>query len=376
MEFMVPMTHQYSIGVFAIYGFRLAYFMGAIFGGLLWKGLFQRKKYYVFGVQLGCLLLFVGYMCMWASSGSREMSWFNLFLFIFGRFLVGFASSFFYCVAAVHLFENAPDAWRGTVGCFPWLAVTLGITTVQSTILHSLFEYAPQRWPVGYAIAVGLPQLVGGSVACLLSNRVPSANLLQISSAVMAGAQFVLSCLFTFRKFYELTHLSPRSNPIRPYCLILCPALEQQPQLKPVSPYLIFFIALGLFAHGLGWGPIPLLLVNQMYPTDKRCWAVGIAISVTSLAQSFVFALFDVVITVMGISVYFYVASAVCLFATFQVQAKYSTDMAYSFKDSLPRPSLKLKLHQIGHPFQVDSESGARLFGGGRLLLGPRLKTV
>ncbi|TPP58768.1 hypothetical protein FGIG_09666 [Fasciola gigantica] len=448
MEFMVPVSYQSPIGLRGNICFRVAFLGAAVISARVWTTT-PRLKTHVFSMQLGCLFTFTGYMFLWTSSTNLSTYWSSFSLFIIGLLFIGLASPFLFCSAAIHLYESAPEAWRGTFGCLPWLMITVAATLVQITItrfpwglwisvcsslafianlflsqisepdrqlmqktdlsdvqpliessdtenstksdsnanpsevrflvadqtdfccfsqtrfqtliwlmlMHQvtgasavmylaelMLEFAPKLWPVDYAVAIGLPQIIGVFLACLFANRVPSVYLLRFSSVVMTGTSFALGYLL------------------------------KQPQMKPINSCLITCIAFGLLAYAIGWGPIPWLLVNQMHSTADRRWAMGTAFFVSSIALLIVHVTFELLITVLGIGNYFWIVALICLCSTLHFRMPHFTNRG-SVK-ILPRPSLKLSLHPVGQALRVDPESRVHLLNRKRFLLGPRLKVV
>ncbi|KAA0192460.1 hypothetical protein FBUS_10960 [Fasciolopsis buskii] len=207
-----------------------------------------------------------------------------------------------------------------------------------------MLEFSPTLWHVDYSVAVGLPQVIGVSLACLFVSRIQSVYLLRFSSVMMTGTSFAMGCLL------------------------------KQPSMIPISSHLIGCIALGLLAFAIGWGPIPWLLVNQMHSTTDRRRAVGVAFFVSSFAKLTVHVTFELLIAVMGIGNYFWMVAVICFCGVFQFQIpRFANRHAVKIP---PRLTLNLKRHRMGQACQLDPEGGLHLLGRKRLSLGPRLKAI
>ncbi|VDP87229.1 unnamed protein product [Echinostoma caproni] len=67
-----------------------------------------------------------------------------------------------------------------------------------------------------------------------------------------------------------------------------------------------------LFGFSIGWGPLPILLTMDLFPTSTRGFAVGFVVAVSWVVSLVVTAMFEPLVLHLGSAVVFWIFAVFC----------------------------------------------------------------
>ncbi|XP_048199212.1 solute carrier family 2, facilitated glucose transporter member 8 isoform X1 [Perognathus longimembris pacificus] len=172
---------------------------------------------------------------------------------------------------------------------------------------ETIFEKAKFKDSSLASVTVGVIQVLFTAVAALIMDRAGRRLLLTLSGAVMV---FSASA---FGTYFKLTQDSPGNSS---HVDLLAPGSAQ-----PVDPSVgLAWLAVGsmcLFIAGfaVGWGPIPWLLMSEIFPLHVKGVATGVCVLTNWLMAFLVTKEFGSLMEVLRPYGAFWLASAFCIFS-------------------------------------------------------------
>ncbi|XP_052251802.1 solute carrier family 2, facilitated glucose transporter member 8-like isoform X2 [Dreissena polymorpha] len=172
---------------------------------------------------------------------------------------------------------------------------------------ESIFNSAGLKDGQMATVVIGAVQVVGTLLACLLMDRIGRRKLLIFAGAVMSIACFMFSWYY-----YKISHGANAENmgPLAVICLVL---------------YIIGF--------SLGWGPIPMLIMSEIFPSRVRGAASAIAIFVNWSCAFIITKEFLFIQETIGPSMTFSMFACSCLFSVVYVWKKVPETKGKSLED-------------------------------------------
>ena len=158
----------------------------------------------------------------------------------------------------------------------------------------SIFNTAIPDMAYAATVLIGLVQVIATLVACLLMDRTGRKKLLILAGSVMAVT------LFFFGLYYKLSAQKVLPEVLNTWLPVVC-----------LTCYIIGF--------SLGWGPIPMLIMSEIFPARGRGLAGAIAVFFNWLTAFFVTKEFMTLQAVLGQDGVFYFFSSCCVFAVWFV---------------------------------------------------------
>ncbi|XP_046344784.2 solute carrier family 2, facilitated glucose transporter member 8-like [Haliotis rufescens] len=152
----------------------------------------------------------------------------------------------------------------------------------------SIFETAIPDLAHGATVAVGAIQVVATFAACLLMDRAGRRKLLIIAGLIMSAT------LFMFGLYYKLQASNSLNSTMKTWL--------------PVCSLMIYIVG-----FSLGWGPIPMLVMSEIFPSRARGAASSIAILGNWLVAFVVTKEFMTMQTILGQDGTFYLFAMFCL---------------------------------------------------------------
>ena len=141
----------------------------------------------------------------------------------------------------------------------------------------SIFESAGFNDAKKVAIIVGAVQFVGTAIACLIVDRSGRRVLLLSASAVMLVSLVALGVYF---EIYIPKH-SSAANDATEVGRGLFHSISHSVPAEKISWLSIMSLIVFNLAFALAWGPIPWLMMSEIFPTRAR----GIASGITTLSN-------------------------------------------------------------------------------------------
>ncbi|XP_046344789.2 solute carrier family 2, facilitated glucose transporter member 8-like [Haliotis rufescens] len=151
-----------------------------------------------------------------------------------------------------------------------------------------MFESGIPDLAHGATVAVGAIQVVATFAACLLMDRAGRRKLLIIAGIIMSAS------LFIFGLYYKLQASNSLSSTMNTWL--------------PVCSLMIYIVG-----FSLGWGPIPMLVMSEIFPSRARGAASSIAILGNWLVAFVVTKEFMTMQTILGQDGTFYLFAMFCL---------------------------------------------------------------
>ncbi|XP_033047487.1 solute carrier family 2, facilitated glucose transporter member 8 isoform X3 [Trachypithecus francoisi] len=310
--------------------------LGAAAGGVLGGWLVDRA-----GRKLSLLLCSVPFVAGFAVITAAQDVW----MLLGGRLLTGLACGVASLVAPVYISEIAYPAVRGLLGSCVQLMVVVGIllaylaeqsfrlallqqpaiykpfiigvslmafqqlSGVNAVMFYAetIFEEAKFKDSSLASVIVGVIQVLFTAVAALIMDRAGRRLLLVLSGVVMV---FSTSA---FGTYFKLTQGGPGNSSHV--------ALSAPVSAEPVDASVgLAWLAVGsmcLFIAGfaVGWGPIPWLLMSEIFPLHVKGVATGICVLTNWLMAFLVTKEFSSLMEVLRPYGAFWLASAFCIFS-------------------------------------------------------------
>ncbi|KER33286.1 hypothetical protein T265_00788 [Opisthorchis viverrini] len=238
----------------------------------------------------------------------------------FKRFLFGFTNMSSMDKSNAHL------AWR---------LLALQQLTLIGPLLNfceSLFTFGGSPWTLRYAGTIGLPQCVFTAIAALVVSYTPRKNMLHCSTLTMSLSYFILGVLLKFDYF------------------------------KPISPFTVLCVSLCLIGYSLGWGPIPIIMVAEMFNTQHRGFIVGSAMVISWILGIVTILLFEPLTTLLGAPCYFWLSSFACVLCTVYVHLYVPETNTCVCKPPITKLTQALKLEPM-QPEVKRKANGLRMKG-------------
>lgn len=151
----------------------------------------------------------------------------------------------------------------------------------------SIFESAIPGQAYVATNIIGLVQVAATLMACMLMDRTGRKKLLMLAGIVMSLT------LFAFGLYYKLSEKKVLPEAVNAWIPVVC-----------LTVYIIGF--------SLGWGPIPMLLMSEIFPTRGRGTAGALVIFCNWLCAFFITKEFMTLQMMLGKDGVFYFFSACC----------------------------------------------------------------
>ncbi|KAL8623381.1 hypothetical protein ACOMHN_060251 [Nucella lapillus] len=158
----------------------------------------------------------------------------------------------------------------------------------------SIFNAAIPEMAYAATVLIGIVQVIATLVACFLVDHAGRKKLLIMAGSVMAFN------LFLFGLYFRLSAQKSLSPILTTWLPVVC---------------LTFYIV----GFSLGWGPIPMLIMSEIFPARGRGTAAAIAIFFNWLTAFFVTKDFMTFQNVLGQDGVFYFFSMCCVFGVWFV---------------------------------------------------------
>ncbi|CAL8106546.1 unnamed protein product [Calicophoron daubneyi] len=173
-----------------------------------------------------------------------------------------------------------------------WLMLLQQLTGFGPMLYFGELIFKYEGFPVAYYLApsIGLPQVVSTLIAILVANFAPRKAMLYYSAIIMTLAHFILGLLLT------------------------------SDDLKPTSPFIILCITLYMIGFSLGWGPLPMVIIMELFGPAERDFPLGLTVSLSWLMHFFLIFSYEPITVVVPPSVYHWMTAGFCLFACFVVR--------------------------------------------------------
>ena len=158
----------------------------------------------------------------------------------------------------------------------------------------SIFSTAIPEYAYAATVFIGLVQVIATLIACLLMDHTGRRKLLIVAGSVMAVT------LFCFGLYYNLAAGDVFPQFLKVWIPVVC-----------LTCYIIGF--------SLGWGPVPMLVMSEIFPARGRGMAAAVAILCNWLTAFFVTKEFQTLQTTLGQDGVFYFFSICCMFGVWFV---------------------------------------------------------
>ncbi|TPP51898.1 putative glucose transporter [Fasciola gigantica] len=248
--------------------------VGGLIGSLS-SGYFLSKFGRRWTLIAGCLPGIIGWIWLRMSSNGVYERYSPTMLFICGRVMTGVSAGMTIPASASYLAEIAPPDWYNIFGTLTQLGIVCGI-----------------------------------ALAYLLGALLPWENVALIDSILMVVLLLCVLVLPESPKWLaKAGHLQQANaaqiwlhNSIGPQNILL--------NIGGITCVIIF-----LFGFSVGWGPLPILLTMDLFPTATRGFAVGFVVAVSWVVSLIVTAMFEPLVVHMGSAVVFWMFALFCAFA-------------------------------------------------------------
>lgn len=175
------------------------------------------------------------------------------------------------------------------------------------------------------AVMIGLAQCAGTAISLRTVDRLGRRTLLQLSSVGMTFGMGVLAAFFL-----------ARDNSVALLSALFGPAAA--------AAALVVFI----FAFSLGWGPVPWVMVAELFPPSSRATATALSTVLTWGGSFFITQFFLVLIEVVGSSAVFTGFVGVCAFMVTWVGTQQLSGFVETKGRSLEQIQEDLGLQSLG----------------------------
>ncbi|XP_034520449.1 solute carrier family 2, facilitated glucose transporter member 8 isoform X3 [Ailuropoda melanoleuca] len=233
--------------------------LGAAAGGVLGGWLVDRA-----GRKLSLLLCTVPFVVGFAVITAAQ----NVWMLLGGRLLTGLACGIASLVAPVYISEISYPGVRGLLGSCVQLMVVTGI--LLAYLAETIFEEAKFKDSSLASVIVGIIQVLFTAMAALIMDRAGRRLLLTLSGVVMV---FSTSA---FGAYFKLTQGGPSNSSH----VDLLTTLSMEPASASVGLAWLAVGSMCLFIAGfaVGWGPIPWLLMSEIFPLHVKGMATGVCV--------------------------------------------------------------------------------------------------
>uniref|UniRef100_A0ABI7ZRQ1 Major facilitator superfamily (MFS) profile domain-containing protein n=1 Tax=Felis catus TaxID=9685 RepID=A0ABI7ZRQ1_FELCA len=270
--------------------------LGAAAGGVLGGWLVDRA-----GRKLSLLLCTLPFVVGFAVITAAQ----NVWMLLGGRLLTGVACGIASLVAPVYISEIAYPAVRGLLGSCVQLMVVTGI--LLAYLAETIFEEAKFKESSLASVIVGIIQVLFTAMAALIMDKAGRRLLLTLSGVIMV---FSTSA---FGAYFKLTQGSPSNSSH----VDLSTPISMEPTSASVGLAWLAVGSMCLFIAGfaVGWGPIPWLLMSEIFPLHVKGLATGVCVLTNWFMAFLVTKEFSSVMEVLRPYGAFWLASAFCIFS-------------------------------------------------------------
>ncbi|KAK4774160.1 hypothetical protein SAY87_029179 [Trapa incisa] len=272
-------------------------FIGSLFSGWIADGFGRCKAF-----QLSALPMIIG-----ASMSALSKTLLGMLL---GRFLVGIGMGVGSPVASLYVTEVSPAYVRGTYGSFIQISTCLGLMTALLVFIGSTL--------------LGLQQLSGINAIFYFSSTVfknvgvPS-NLANIAIGTFNLAGSIVAMVLMDRLGRKILLLGSFLG------MAICTAIQAVAASHSVTATGAIYLSVGgmllfVFTFALGAGPVPGLLLPEIFPSRIRAKAMAVCMSVHWVINFFVGLLFLRLLEQLGPRLLYSMFTTFCLMAVIFVK--------------------------------------------------------